>query len=58
MRERKLSVREAGAKGGRVRAANQTETERSELARNAARARWAKVREEREQVISAPNERG
>jgi hypothetical protein len=33
-----------GAKGGRARAANMTPEERSESARKAAKARWAKKR--------------
>jgi len=40
-------MRELGRNGGRARAANQTPAaaERSALARAAAKARWAKVRE-------------
>ncbi len=34
-----------GAKGGKARAANMTAKERSEAARKAARARWAKKRQ-------------
>lgn len=37
-----------GAKGGRARAANMTKEERSEAARKAANARWAKKRQQDE----------
>jgi hypothetical protein len=37
-----------GAKGGRARAANMTPEERSESARKAAKARWAKKRQDEE----------
>lgn len=37
-----------GKKGGRARAAKLTPEERSEIARNAAKARWAKKRQQDE----------
>lgn len=37
-----------GAKGGKARAANMTPKERSEAARKAANARWAKKRQQEE----------
>jgi hypothetical protein len=40
--------RRGGKKGGKARAANMTPEERSEAARKAVRARWAKKRQEEE----------
>jgi len=40
--------RRGGKKGGKARAANMTPEERSEAARKAVNARWAKKRQQRE----------
>lgn len=45
--ERKVTVREAGRRGGLARVKAQTEAERSASASRAAKVRWAKWREER-----------
>lgn len=45
--------RKGGKKGGPARAANMTAAERSESARNAVMARWAKRRIERDKQIDA-----
>jgi hypothetical protein len=42
-----MGTREAGAKGGHARAAKMTAKERSEAAKKAARARWAKAKKRR-----------
>jgi hypothetical protein len=39
-----MGTREAGAKGGKARAARMTAKERSDAAQKAARARWAKAK--------------
>jgi hypothetical protein len=41
---RAVDVKEAGKRGGKARARQQTPEQRSALARKAARARWAKKR--------------
>jgi hypothetical protein len=46
--------KKTGAVGGKTRAANMTEAERSESARKASVARWAKVRENKKMAKKPP----
>ena len=45
-----MDTRKAGARGGKATAKNRTAKERSEAARKAVRARWARTAKERKRV--------
>lgn len=53
-----LLGRRGGKKGGPARAANMTAEQRSESARNAVLARWAKAKEKAKEVLGGDNSNG